>query len=265
MATASPQRLTDQQLVEVLALADDSDSVELKVTVPDSHHRSTVMALDMDPLEAQIRLVYFFDTPDLQLQQAGLVVRARRIQGRGDDSVVKLRPVVPQELPPSVRDSPNVVVEVDALPGGFVCSAAMKSRMTADRVLTVMREEGPLRKLFSKEQRAFFGEHAPDGVALDDLSVLGPILVLKLRKAVFPRSSRKLVAELWHYPDNQMILELSTKALPAEALQVAGEARAFLASKGIDVSGEQRTKTKTALEFFARELAASGSVAPAGR
>jgi hypothetical protein len=193
------------------------------------------------------------------------VVRARRIQGRGDDSVVKLRPVVPHELPPSVRDSPNVTVEVDALPGGFVCSAAMKRLMTPDRVRAVMQDGEPLRKLFSKEQRAFFEAHAPAGVRLDDLSVLGPILVLKLRKAAFPKSNRKLVAELWHYPDNQMILELSTKALPAEALQVAGEARALLASKGIDVSGEQRTKTKTALEFFSRELAASGGVAPAGR
>ena len=57
----------------------------------------------MDPLEAQIRLVFFFDTPDLTLNENGVVVRARRVQGRGDDSVVKLRPVVPSELPADVR------------------------------------------------------------------------------------------------------------------------------------------------------------------
>ncbi len=230
--------------------------MELKVTVDDSHRRATVVALDMDPLDAQIRLVYFFDTPDLQLEDHGLVVRARRIQGRGDDSVVKLRPVVPSELPPKVRDSENVTVEVDALPGGFVCSAAMKNLMTAERVKTVMRDGGPLRKLFSKEQRAFFKEHAPEGIGLDDLSVLGPILVLKVgSKTVFPNSNRKMVAELWHYPDNSLILELSTKTLPNEALQVAGEARALLSERGIDLTGEQRTKTKTALEYFSRELA----------
>jgi hypothetical protein len=249
------KRLTDQQLVDMLALAQDADSVELKVTVPDSYRRDTVLALDMDPLDAQIRLVYFFDTPDLRCNEHGLVVRARRSQGRGDDSVVKLRPVVPSELPPKVRNSDNVTVEVDALPGGFVCSAAMKNLMDADRVKHVTRDGEPLRKLFSKEQRAFFKNNAPDGVELDDLTVLGPILVLKLRKAVFPNSSRKLVAELWQYPDNTMILELSTKAAPGEALQVAGEARALLTSKGIDLSGEQQTKTKTALEYFARERA----------
>jgi hypothetical protein len=165
--------------------------------------------------------------------------------------------VVPSELRPEVRHSENVTVEVDALPGGFVCSAAMKRTMTPDRVTTTMRDGGPLRKLFSKEQRAFFREHAPAGIELDDLSTLGPILVLKARKAVFPNSKRKMVAELWHYPDNQMILELSTKAAPGEALQVAAEARALLATKGIDLSGEQRTKTKTALEFFSREIAAA--------
>jgi hypothetical protein len=36
----------------------------------------------------------------------------------------------------------------------------------------------PLRKLFSKEQRSFFADHAPEGVELDDLRILGPVFVL---------------------------------------------------------------------------------------
>jgi hypothetical protein len=40
-------------------------------------------------------------------------------------------------------------------------------------------------------------------------------------------------------------------------MQVAAEARAFLAKKGVDLSGDQQTKTKTALEFFANELLTS--------
>ena len=59
--------------------------------------------------------------------------------------------------------------------------------------------EKAIRKLFSKEQRAFFAEHAPEGVALDDLSILGPLFVLKLKSA--PAGfDRKLVAEMWLYP-----------------------------------------------------------------
>jgi hypothetical protein len=37
---------------------------------------------------------------------------------------------------------------------------------------------------------------------------------------------------------------------------VAAETRAFLTSRGIDLDGEQQTKTKTALEFFATALKA---------
>jgi hypothetical protein len=121
MATTAtkPKRLSDEDLIRVLELAKKSDSVELKLTVPASGQRAAVTALELDPLEAQIRQVFFFDTPDLALNGAGVVVRARRIQGKGGDTVVKLRPVVPDELPADLRKSPSFVVEVDAMPGGM--------------------------------------------------------------------------------------------------------------------------------------------------
>ena len=43
----------------------------------------------MDPLQAHIRQVVFFDTPELTLSKAGVVVRARRIQGGEGDTVIK--------------------------------------------------------------------------------------------------------------------------------------------------------------------------------
>jgi hypothetical protein len=251
-ATRRPRRLTDAQLQEMLALTAHADSVELKLTVPDSQRRSTVTALGMDPLEAQIRQVYFFDTPDLALNRAGVVVRARRVQGRGDDTVVKLRPIVPDQLPPSVRKAKTMVVEVDAMPGGYVCSASFKGSLgPGDAVKRVAAGDRAIRKLYSKEQRAFYDDHAPDGLGLDDLAVLGPINVLKL-KFTPEGLTRRLVAELWFYPDGERILELSTKCTPGEGFQVAAEGRAFLAERGVDLYGEQHTKTKTALEYFSR-------------
>ncbi len=87
---------------------------------------------------------------------------------------------------------------------------------------------------------------------------MGPIFVLKLKWSPL-EFGRPLVAELWLYPDGSRILELSTKCTTTEPMQVAAEARAFLAKKGVDLSGEQQTKTKTALEFFANELSAGQS------
>jgi hypothetical protein len=257
-ATKQPQRLSDTELGRLLTLLKGADSTELKLTVPDSEQRSAVTVLGMDPLEAQIRQVFFFDTPDLTLNKQGVVVRARRVQQRGDDSVVKLRPVVPDDLPSGLRKSKNLVVEVDAMPGGYVCSASLKGTPGGGGVRAVAAGDRPVRKLFSKEQQSFFSEHAPDGVGLDDLSILGPINLLKLK---FSPSGydRKLVAELWLYPDGTRILELSTKCAPSEAFDVAAATRAFLSSQGVDLSGEQQTKTKTALEFFSRNLTAAGA------
>jgi hypothetical protein len=245
--------LTDEQTVELLALTKQVDSVELKLTVAEHQQRSALQALGIDPLDAQIRQVYFLDTPELALNQAGVVVRARRVQAKGDDTVVKLRPIDPAALPAELRASPNFGVEVDAMPGGFVCSGSMKRALAQTDVKPTMAGERPLRKLFSKEQRAFYAENAPAGVALDDLTVLGPIFVLKLKFAPADLC-RKMVAELWLYPDDSRILELSTKCAPSAAFQVAAETRSYLTERGIDTNAEQATKTKRALEFFTRAV-----------
>ena len=255
MTTSPAINLTNEQLREALELVKDADSVELKLTIPEMEQRSAVTALGMDPLDAQIRQVYFFDTPDLALNERGVVVRARRVQRRGDDSVVKLRPVVPHELPSRLRKSPNFVVEVDAMPGGFVCSASLKGETTD--VIDVAHGDRSIRKLFSKEQRAFYEDHAPAGLSLDDLAILGPITVLKL-KFTLPELEQDLVAELWTYPDYSRILELSTKSRPGEALQTAIRAKLLLLERGVDVTGEQHTKTKTALEYFSRTARQGG-------
>jgi hypothetical protein len=230
---------------------EDADTVELKLTVPDSGHYAAAAALEMDPLDAEIRQVYFFDTPDLSLNARGVIVRARRIQGRFGDSVVKLRPVVPAELPKRLRKADGFKVEVDAMPGGYVCSGTLKENVGNSDVRRVVTGDRPAGSLFSKEQKAFLREHASDGPGLDELLVLGPILVLKLKFE--PKGfDRRLVAELWMYPDNSRVLELSTKCNPSEAFQVAAESRAFLAGRGIDLSGEQEAKTVRALEHFAK-------------
>jgi len=257
MATKTPVRpaLTDAQLGEMMGLLRGSDTVELKVTVPAAQQRDAIRALGLDALDAQIRQVIFFDTPDLALDRAGVVVRARRIQGRAGDSVIKLRPLDPDQVSKDVRRLDGFGIEVDAIPGGFVCSGRLKCEADADAIRQVALGERALRKVYTKEQRALYEANAPDGIELDHLAVLGPIFVLKLKWQ--PRTfARKMVAEMWLYPDGARIFELSTKCLPGEAFDVAAEARVYLGGHGIDLSGEQQTKTRTALEFFAAELAA---------
>jgi hypothetical protein len=247
--------IANDELPQLLDLLADADSVELKVTVPESDHRSAVQALGIDPVGAEVRQVFFFDTPELDLYRHGVVVRARRARDRAD-TVVKLRPVVPGELPAALRRSREFGVEVDAMPGSYICSGSLKGSADAQAVREVAAGERPLKKLFSKAQRALYREHAPDGLELHGLSVLGPVLALRL-KFTPAELARRVTAELWLYPDDSRVLELSTKCPPAEAFQAAAETRAHLTRHGIDLEGEQQAKTRRALEFFSSRTRAT--------
>ncbi len=244
--------LTSEQFAEIAELLPTVDSVELKLSIADTDHRSTVQALGMDVLDAHIRQVVFYDTRDLTLYGAGVMVRARRIQARPGDVVVKLRPVVPEHLPAAVLEAETFGIEVDILPGGFVRSGSMKSPASDRKLKQLLAHERPLRKVLSHEQRAFYLSHAPHGVELDDLIALGPVNVLKLKFRP-PDFHRKMVAELWLYPDGSRILELSTKCAPADAFVAGTECREYLDGHGVDLGTPQQTKTRSALTYFARQ------------
>ena len=54
------------------------DRVELKLTVPEPAQLSTVHALGFDPLQAQIRQVFFFDTPEPRSARDGVLLPRHR-------------------------------------------------------------------------------------------------------------------------------------------------------------------------------------------
>lgn len=254
-ALAKP--LSGEDIMKIVRLGRRSNSVELKLSVPLSGHRATIKGIGLDPVEAQPRQAYFFDTPDLALNRAGVVVRVRRIQGGTADTVIKLRPVDPATLDPDIRRSAAFKVEVNVMPGGFVCSASFKGLCSGQEVLDVSDGTLALRKIFSKEQRAFYDAHAPAGITMDKLTILGPTFLLKARHQ--PKNfDRRITVELWLYPDGTSILEVSTKCLPDEALKVAADFKAFLAGRGIALGAEQAPKTKTSLDFFSAKLRSEG-------
>jgi hypothetical protein len=145
------------------------------------------------------------------------------------------------------------------MPGGFVCSASLKGNCTAQEVLDVTTGAAPLRSLFSKEQLAFYDAHAPKGIGMDSLVTLGPTFLLKAKHN--PKNfDRRVTVEMWLYPDGSRILEVSTKCLPEEGFQVAAAFKAYLAESGITLTISDATKTKAAMEFFARRLKSERTV-----
>ena len=72
-----------------------------------------------------------------------------------------------------------------------------------------------------------------------------------------------MVAELWLYPDNTR----DPRAVDQGGAERgdAGRVRtpAYLHKQGVDLDGEQHTKTKTTLEYFAGRLTGEASAASA--
>jgi len=251
-ATKSTE-LSRDQITEVMTILKDVGSVEIKLVAPVHTHRATIAKLGVDPIETEIRQVYFFDTPNLDLNKAGVVVRARRIQGGAGDTVVKLRPVDPAEIDRELRRSASFKTEIDVVPGGFVCSGSFKGNCTAQEAKDAVGGKMPLDSLFSKEQRAFYKAHAPKGIALRSLETYGPTFVLKARKWI-KQLDRRLVVEMWLFPDGSRNLEISMKCEPLEAFKVAQEAKEFFKAIGIGLSADQQTKTRAAMQFFQPEV-----------
>ena len=75
---------------------------------------------------------------------------------------------------------------------------------------------------------------------------------------------RPFVAEYWLYQDGSRILELSTKCTPAEAFQVAAEARAFLIAQGIELTGNQQAEDSDGARVLQGTVGRSGQARQAG-
>ncbi|MFC7494136.1 MULTISPECIES: hypothetical protein [unclassified Nocardioides] len=239
-----------EMLGDLLTVLPDVDAVELKLTVSEENRPGVLQRLAIDPLDAVVRQVAFVDTPDLQLSAAGLVVRFRRTQRKPGDATVKLRPMLPGDVPEGLRGLPGFKVELDASPAGYVCSCSLTAEVPDKRVRGVYSGAMEVTDALTVDQRALLGERLPAGLAFEDLRVLGPVSLLKAKFA-HKEYPRRMVAELWFMPDGSRLLELSTKCSPAEAFQAAAETKVFLAGKGVDLGAPQEAKTRTTLAALA--------------
>ena len=222
-ARRAPRPLSAEETSKLLALTKGADTVELKLTVPEtrSGFHSTVAALEIDPLDAQLRQVFFFDTPDLLLNKSGVVVRARRSQGGSttpSSSSGRSSPTMPADSGSSrtsgSRSTRCPVASCARHRSRRSWTAPACGRWpsdTTDPQALHQGAEGVLRPARPGGDRA----RRPERARADE----------RAEAEVHPEGfARRLVAELWLYPDGSRILELSTKCPPTEAFQAAAEA-----------------------------------------
>jgi hypothetical protein len=226
------------------------DAVELKVTIRPDQELRAARALQVDEDTADIRLIYFYDTAELDLFNSGTVLRARLVKGDEDDSTVKFRPAPEAGALAPWQEMDGFKLEADCVGERAVCSASLTHVQQRDEIDEVAEGKRSIEKLFCGDQERFMVQFSKHPVDFDKLCIMGPIRVLrwKLEHKDFPH---ELTVEEWRLPDGDELVEVSIKVPPDEA--PAGR-RAFerhLTELKLDPNGAQETKTRTALEYFA--------------
>jgi len=224
-------------------------AVEVKITARVEDEDLVLGLLKDRDAEPEERTVYFFDTPELALFDVGLVLRARKVKGDADDTTVKIRPVDPARIPIDWMKTAGFEVEMDRVGDKQIISAKLTAEQDAGEIDEAVVGERPLRKLFSLDQERLVAEFGPKEVGWEALKPMGPIAVQKWK--IDPRKlGHEVVVERWKLPDKSDLVELSIKVEPGEATVAADAFLAFLEAMGLEVSGDQQTKTRGALMFF---------------
>ena len=227
------------------------DAVEIKVTVKPDQELQALRALELNEDSAEVRILYFFDTVHLDLFNSGVALRARLVKGDEDDSTVKFRPVKPEKISNEWKKLNGFKLEADCVGPRVVCSASHTVPQHRGEIDDVAKGKREIRSLFSKDQERFLIEFYKGSVNYNDVRVLGPIRVLrwKLKHKGFPY---ELTAEEWRLPDGEDLVEASIKVPPGKAQSAQKEFEKHLRKIGLNPAGAQQTKTRTALEYFAK-------------
>jgi len=245
--------VTERKRKAFEAKIEGSDKVEIKITLKGKDEERAYEALQIGKGDAAPRNIYFFDTRELTLNKAGVVLRARAKSDDDHDSAVKIRPVDPEKVDDKWQDEDGFKIEADAVGDKVVMSASLKNEQKKDAIEKVASGKDPISELFSKKQTKLIAEFYDGPVGLDDLTVLGPVKTL--RADVDPAGmAYEVTAEYWTLPDDSHLVEVSIKCPPDEAVVAREVFKAFLGGHGLDPEGEQATKTALALKGLVAQL-----------
>jgi len=246
-------KVTERKRKAFESSIEGANKVEIKITVTRNDEERAYETLEIEHRDAARREIYFFDTPELTLYKAGIVLRARAIEDDDHDSVAKIRPVDPDDVDDKWKDTDGFKLEADSVGDKVVMSASLKKKQQKGTIEKVANGNLDISELFSKKQKGFVADFYDGPVEHDDLVILGPVRTLRA-DIERPGMAYKITAENWTLPDGSHLLEVSIKCPPEEAVVAREVFEAFLAGHGLDPNGTQATKTKLALTGLVEQL-----------
>jgi hypothetical protein len=234
-------------------LLEGVEAIEIKATIPQRQVAAALKRYKLTERNDEQRYIYFFDTPGLDLLEAGIVARARRVVGDEHDSTIKFRPVDPGKVDRKWRKYRDFKIEADASEKGLVKSASFSMPVPKGLIKRVAAGKRGIAALFTEEQEAFLAEMSARIPDFSQLEVLGPLVAQRwdFEDAACPWP---ITAELWRRADGARLMEVSVKAPAIQAAAVVAGFMAFLAEVGAERDRDEKAKTRWALDFYCRRL-----------
>lgn len=224
---------------------------EVKISLPESDVAQLLAAFGLRMQDAIARDIYFFDTPNFILSDAGLVLRARKTTNRPDDTTVKLRPMKRSDVAPKWQSVPGLKNEIDVVGQRQVESCSLTSIVNAGKIDHVVIGTEQIQSLFTPLQYDLMGQYARIQPEWGKIQAFGPIQA-RIWRIPAPDLG-PVTMELWRLPNNRRLMELSYKAPQSAVENVQRSLDNFLASKGFQGAADSDTKTRLAVRFFKGE------------
>jgi hypothetical protein len=234
----------------VARIMEGAGGVEIKATIPERQVDAALKAYNLAPSENE-RYIYFFDTPQLELFELGVIGRARRIVGGQHDSTIKFRPVDPATVPTLWRNYRGFKIEADACDKGVVKSASLTMPVAKGLIKRVVAGDNPISDLFTEQQVLFLLSMSSKKIDYSRAIVMGPMRVWRW-KHVHEGLPWPITGELWQREDGARIFEVSIKTPVIQAAAASAGFMAFLAEIGAERDEGQQAKTRWALEHWAK-------------
>jgi hypothetical protein len=228
-----------------------ADGIEIKATIP---QRQVEVALKLYGLQRDEneRYIYFFDTPDLELFEQGIIARARRNVGYQHDSTIKFRPVEPDSVPALWRKYSGFKIEADCGEKAVVKSASLTMPVSKGLIKRVVAGTEPIASLFTEQQLLFLLSMANKKIDYAKVVVMGPTRAWRW-KYNDPGLPWPITGELWERADGGQLFEVSIKTPIVQAAAAKAGFMAFLAEVGAERDDAQQAKTRWALEHAAQQ------------
>ena len=228
--------------------ASSDERAEIKLLVQRDKVSDAMAALKLTEPANKHYQIYFIDTADFSLNQAGLILRLRD-KGKGKtETTVKFRPEDPLK-PIDQKWLPKLAREPEWLVGkGENLSYSLEQEITGTELLRKPADN--LAALFSAEQKEFFKLVMNEEFDPAKLKVFGPIAA-EIWEWDEPAVGDKVSAELWKLGETQ-IFELSRKTKPHGLKKKADDFEQAFRNKGIAVDPDPESKTRKALEYYSK-------------